>query len=277
MTFRLAPTALQAGYRLESLEAAGSTNAIALERAGSGDAGGLWVVTDRQEAGRGRRGRPWQTEKGNLAASLLVVGDHDLKRTATLGFVAGLSLHDALSAIVPSANVAVALDAGRSAGGSARNRFELKWPNDVLAAGAKLSGILLESTLRQDGKQATAIGWGVNVVSHPSDTPYPASSLLQLGASCDASDVFTALSDAWQENYSVWNGPAGLDHIRLRWLDRASGIGSSVAVNLDGRVARGIFETIDEDCRFVIRQDDGTRMHIAAGDVHFGAVSSARN
>lgn len=269
--FALAPTALQAGYRLKTFPTVGSTNAEALDAARDGDPGRLWVVSDHQQSGRGRRGRAWQTEPGNLAASLLIVDRHDLKATATLSFVAGLALHDALTALLPGADVAVALD------GDAQRRFELKWPNDVLAGGAKLSGILLESTSLPGGEQATAIGWGVNVTSHPEGTDYPATSLSVLGAGVDAADVFLALSDAWHENHALWNGATGLDAIRRRWLERASGLGAPVAVRIDGRIVRGVFETIDADCRFVIRENEGGRLtHIAAGDVHFGAVASAR-
>lgn len=48
-----------------------------------------------------------------------------------------------------------------------------------------------------------------------------------------------------------------------------------MVVRIDGRVVRGVFETIDEECRFVIRADDGSRVTVAAGDVHFGTVASA--
>ena len=91
----------------------------------------------------------------------------------------------------------------------------------------------------------------------------------------DAETLFLALSDAWMYNVRLWNEGRGLDAIRGRWLERAAGLGSEVAVKVDGRVVRGIFETIDEDCRFVIRAEDGERVTIAAGDVHFGAVASA--
>ncbi|HBN6228238.1 TPA: hypothetical protein L3M60_003651, partial [Clostridioides difficile] len=83
--------------------------------------------------------------------------------------------------------------------------------------------------------------------------------LKQLGAACDAETLFLALSDAWQENSRIWNEGRGLADIRKRWLKRAAGIGSEVAVRVDGSVLRGIFETIDEDCRFVIRDNDGER------------------
>jgi BirA family biotin operon repressor/biotin-[acetyl-CoA-carboxylase] ligase len=272
MSFRLAPSATGAGYRLESFASVGSTNAIALERAHAGEIGPLWIVSKKQESGRGRRGREWATPEGNLAATLLLAGLRDLKAAATLGFVAGLSLGDALEAVAPGKSVAIALD-GADAGRG--RRFELKWPNDVLADGAKLAGILLESAALADGSFAVAVGIGVNVVAHPQGLPYPATSLSALGADCDAETLFLALSDAWIGNWRAWSNGRGLAETRRRWLARAAGLGGEVAVRLDGQVLRGIFETIDEDCRFVIRDRQGRAHGIAAGDVHFGAVASA--
>jgi len=85
-----------------------------------------------------------------------------------------------------------------------------------------------------------------------------------------------ALSDAWTDNARLWDHGRGLDAIRRRWLARAAGLGGEVAVRIDGNVVRGTFETIDADCRFVIRDDEGSVVTVAAGDVHFGAVASAR-
>ena len=272
MGFILSPLAAAQGYRLTAFDRVGSTNTLALEHAREGDPGSHWLVSKRQEAGKGRRGRVWETPEGNLAATLLLVPDFEIKVAATLGFVAGLALSDALAAVLPGLTVGVGVDGGTPLSGG---RFELKWPNDVLADGAKLSGILLESAMLDQRRFALAIGIGVNVVAHPADVPYPATSLAALGANCDAETLFLALSDAWMDNVRLWNEGRGLDAIRVRWLERAAGLGSEVAVKVDGRVVRGIFETIDEDCRFVIRTEDGERVTIAAGDVHFGAVASA--
>src|SRR5690606_2317669 len=101
--FVLAPPAIAAGYRLEAHQSVTSTNALALERAREGDPGRLWVVATEQRGGRGRRGRPWATPRGNLAATLLLVDAFDPATAATLGFVAGLALGDALAAVVPEA------------------------------------------------------------------------------------------------------------------------------------------------------------------------------
>jgi len=275
MAFALSPLAKRAGYRVESFETIGSTNAEALQRAGDGDPGQLWIVSKKQESGRGRRGRAWATPEGNLAATLLATGRYELSRAATLGFVAGLSLSDALDAVMPAGSIAIAIDGAVGRAASARARIELKWPNDVLADGAKLAGILLESTVLPDGRFAAAIGIGVNVVSRPDDLPYPATSLRELGAKIDAESLFLALSDAWIANAADWDEGRGIAAIRGRWLDRAAGLGGEVAVKVDGAVVRGVFETIDEDCRFVIRGRDGSLTRISAGDVHFGAVASA--
>jgi BirA family biotin operon repressor/biotin-[acetyl-CoA-carboxylase] ligase len=276
MGFSLSLLAQQNGFRLETFETIGSTNAVALERALAGDPGKLWIVSKKQESGRGRRGRAWATSHGNLAASLLLTGRFELKTAATLGFVAGLSLADALDAVCPAATFSVGLDGAGNAGtGKSPLRVELKWPNDLLAGGAKLAGILLESAQLPKDRFAIVIGIGVNVVAHPHDVPYPATSLARLGADCDAETLFLALSDAWEENSRIWGEGRGLAEIRKRWLARAAGLGSEVSVRVDGNILRGIFETIDEDCRFVIRDNNGERVKIAAGDVHFGAVASA--
>lgn len=271
MGFRLAASAAALGYRLESFDSVGSTNAIAMERALEGDRGPLWLVSKKQEAGRGRRGRVWATPEGNLAATLLLADLTSLSHAATLGFVAGLALGDALDAVATGAGKVA--PGGASAAG--RGRFELKWPNDVLAGGAKLAGILLESTALPDGRFAVAVGVGVNVVAHPDGLPYPATSLSALGSKVDAEHLFLALSDAWLGHVARWNRGRGLSAIRDAWLKRAAGLGGEVAVRVDGDVLRGVFETIDEDCRFVVRDRDGNLRRLAAGDVHFGAVASA--
>ena len=120
----------------------------------------------QQTAGRGRRGRQWESPHGNLAATLLIVPDADPTLAATLGFVAGVALNRALSAIsCPAALVKIGIDGADALDGS--GRIALKWPNDVLADGAKLAGILLEASKLPDGRHAVAIGIGVNVVAAP--------------------------------------------------------------------------------------------------------------
>ncbi|QDZ13200.1 biotin--[acetyl-CoA-carboxylase] ligase [Devosia ginsengisoli] len=264
-----------AGYRLRGYDSIGSTNSEAIEAATAGDLGGIWFAARQQTAGRGRRGRQWESPHGNLAATLLIVPEADPTLAATLGFVAGVSLNRALSAILPGGLVKIGIDGADALEG--KSRIALKWPNDVLADGAKLAGILLEASKLPDGRHAIAIGFGVNVVAAPEGLPYPATSLADLGVSLSAEDVFEALGDAWVETFGLWNDGRGIGDVLKHWRASAAGIGAPVAVNQNGDVLRGIFETIDDAGRLIVRAEDNRRIAITAGDVHFGATASARS
>jgi len=272
--FTLGPKARAAGYRLRGHDTIGSTNTEALAAAAAGDPGGIWFAALQQTEGRGRRGRQWINPHGNLAATLLILPDADPASSATLGFVAGVALNRALSAILPGGMVKIGIDGADLLGGG---RVALKWPNDVLADGAKLAGILLEASKLSSGQQAVAIGIGVNVVAAPEGLPYPATSLVALGVPCSVESVFEALSDAWVDAFRLWNDGRGVGDVLKHWRASAAGIGAPVAVNQDGDVLRGIFETIDDDGRLIVRTDDTRRIAITAGDVHFGATASARS
>ncbi len=267
MAFVLAERARLSGYRLHGHEAVGSTNSEAMQAARAGDPGRLWVAAREQTAGRGRRGSAWSTNAGNLAASCLLTTDIAPARLATLGFVAGLSLHDALADVVPDAGVAPSRPPVR---------FALKWPNDVLADGAKLSGILLESEPLAGSRHALVTGIGVNVATAPQGLPYPTASLVGLGAACSPEGLFAALSEHWCRYEELWDEGRGLQAIRAAWLERAAGLGEPVSIRVGGEVSRGVFETIDEECRLVLRTAAGSRLHVSAGEVHFGTVASHR-
>ncbi|WP_108397315.1 biotin--[acetyl-CoA-carboxylase] ligase [Devosia submarina] len=273
--FSLGPKARAAGYRLRGFDSVGSTNIEAIAAAAAGDPGGIWFAAREQTAGRGRRGRQWVNPHGNLAATLLIIPDVDPNLSATLGFVAGVALKSALADILPRGLVKIGLDGADALAGEAR--VALKWPNDVLADGAKLAGILLEASKSPEGKHAIAVGIGVNVVSAPVGLPYPATSLADLGVSRTTEDVFLALSEAWVDAFSLWDDSRGVAAVLDQWRGAAAGIGSPVAVNQNGDVLRGIFETIDGAGRLIVRSDDNRRVAITAGDVHFGATASARS
>jgi BirA family transcriptional regulator, biotin operon repressor / biotin---[acetyl-CoA-carboxylase] ligase len=276
-SFALGPKARAAGYRLRGFDTIGSTNTEALEAASAGDAGGIWFAARQQTAGRGRRGRQWASPHGNLAATLLMVPDTDPTLSATLGFVAGVSLNLALSSILPNGVVKLGIDGADGVSEGRPSRIALKWPNDVLADGAKLAGILLEAHKLNDGRHAIAIGFGVNAVAAPQGLPYPATSLVDLGITRSAEDIFEALSDAWVDTFALWQDGQGIAAVLSLWRSAAAGIGAPVAVNQNGATVRGIFETIDDAGRLIVRADDDSRIAITAGDVHFGATASARS
>jgi BirA family biotin operon repressor/biotin-[acetyl-CoA-carboxylase] ligase len=260
MAFTLGPRAQVAGYRLASFDQIGSTNSEALARANAGERGPMWFVTSEQTAGRGRRHRPWVAPRGNLAASVLETIDVAPATAATLGFAAGLALAAALQEVA----------------GSARPGFFLKWPNDVMAGQAKLTGILLEAEAVQGRGLAVVVGMGTNVVAAPEGLPVPATSLLALGLETTAEQLFTALSDSWAEYRGIWDDGRGFGEIRRRWLALAAGLGQPVSVHTGQTTVSGIFDTIDDTGCMIVRTSTGDRVPISAGDVHFGQAASVR-
>jgi len=243
---QLDPTAQAAGARLVAYDTIGSTNEEALRLARTGERAPLWVVAKSQTAGRGRRGRTWVSEPGNLYASLLLSDPSPPERFPELSFVAALALHDAVTARVPGL-------AGRVA---------LKWPNDLLIDRNKFAGILVE------GEGATVvIGIGVNCAHHPAGTEYPATDLAAAGVRATPDSLLPPLSAATVARLAQWDRGAGFAAIRADWISRAAGIGKPVRVKTgDGEVA-GTFEAIDANGRLVLRLADGTMQTIAAGDV----------
>jgi BirA family transcriptional regulator, biotin operon repressor / biotin---[acetyl-CoA-carboxylase] ligase len=265
MAFSLGPRAVSAGYRLAAFDSIGSTNAEALARARDGEQGPIWFVTSEQTAGRGRRHRPWIAPRGNLASSILEVMEISPAIAATLGFAAGLALEAALQK--------VSLEASLRSAGSDEMKFALKWPNDVLAGNKKLAGILLEAEAVAD-RLAVVVGIGTNVVAAPEGTPTPAVSLNALGVHIGAEELFGALSDAWAEYRGIWDDGRGFAEIRLKWLQRAAGLGRAVSIQSGGSTVSGTFETIDEQGCMIVGASDGRRTPISAGDVYFGAAAS---
>jgi BirA family transcriptional regulator, biotin operon repressor / biotin---[acetyl-CoA-carboxylase] ligase len=242
---RLDPAAEAAGARLNTHDTIGSTNEEALRLARAGEGGPLWITASRQSAGRGRRGRAWVSEPGNLYASLLLGAPSKPERFPELSFVAALALHDAVTARIP----------GLAA------RVVLKWPNDLLIDRNKFAGILVE------GEGTTVvIGFGVNCVHHPSGTDHPATDLATAGVRTTPESVFAPLSAAMTVRLGQWDSGAGFSSIRSDWLARAIGLGKPIRVKGADGAIEGRFEGIDDTGRLLLRREGGVEA-LAAGDV----------
>lgn len=241
------------GYRVLALGEVDSTNLFALDRARAGVPGGLWILAERQSAGRGRQGRAWVSEPGNLYCSLLLRDPAPAANLGELPLVAALAVHDAVADMLPP---------------DRRPALEIKWPNDLLLAGAKISGMLIEGEARPEGR-VVVIGIGVNCRHHPSDTPYPATDLAASGLDVAPGDLFVALAARFARRLGEWQG-GGFDRLREAWLARARGLGKAITVRLPGETVDGLFDGLDAAGRLVLRTRDGRTRTISAGDVFFG-------
>lgn len=247
---RLHPAAVAAGVRLAAHDTLASTNTQALTAARHGEQGPLWVTARQQTAGRGRRGNEWTSLPGNLHATLLLADPAPPDHAPELSFVAALAVHDAIIDCAPAL----------------RGKLSLKWPNDILCGGAKLTGILIEGE-GIAGKLVVVVGIGANCRHHPPSTNYPTTDLAAAGADVSAETLFTALSATMLRRLSQWRRGAGFDLIRADWLERATGISGEMRVRLPSREFFGRGEGMDERGRLLVRVADGSLQAITAGDV----------
>ncbi|HEX5079921.1 MAG TPA: biotin--[acetyl-CoA-carboxylase] ligase, partial [Geminicoccaceae bacterium] len=213
------------GFRLCELDRVDSTNDEVRHRAAAGAEPGLVVLARRQTRGRGRHGRAWASPAGNLYASLLLQVDGPLATSAQLSFVAGLALAEARERHAPAGVLP-----------------RLKWPNDVLLGRAKVAGILLESAgVGSTGTADVIVGTGVNIVSCPRDTPYPATSLLEQGFAPIAPrallGTYLAALDRWLRRWRE----AGFGAVREAWCARGLGLGEQIRLRLAREELHGRF------------------------------------
>jgi BirA family biotin operon repressor/biotin-[acetyl-CoA-carboxylase] ligase len=218
----------------------------------AGDPGNLWVTARSQSAGKGRRGRPWASEPGNLYASLLLIDPSPISKVGTLPLVAGLGVHRALRPFFASHPKALAI----------------KWPNDLLVDGRKICGILLESEPLADGRLAVVIGCGINCAAHPENPLYPTTDLAECGIEAGPEKIFPSLAAEMARVLAEWNGGAGFAGIREDWLLAAGGRGGPVTVKRQDSETAGIFEDIDRD-GYLLLNVAGERRRISAGDLFF--------
>jgi len=228
-----------------TIPATGSTNDDLAAMARDGAAEGLWLRAETQTGGKGRQGRSWVSPAANLYASTLVRLRPGDPPAPTLALAAAVALHE-IAALFCSAP-----------------DLRIKWPNDLMADGAKLAGILLE----REG-EAVVVGFGVNLAHHPDDVARPATSLAALtGSAPDASAFLEALAEAFARWLGRWRSE-GLATLRAAWLAAAHPVGTALSTHVpDGERVDGVFEGLDEAGALRLRLPGGGLQLIHAGDV----------
>ena len=240
---------LPEGWRLAAHDTLGSTNDEALRLLRAGAPAPTLVWARAQESGRGRDGRVWSSPPGNIYASLLLRPPGTPLVAAQLGFVAALAIGEALAARVPEVT--------------------LKWPNDVLQAGRKIAGILLETEgVGAEGIAGLVVGFGVNVARHPAEARLPATSLHAAGdAGARVEEVLSAIARDFARWHATWSSD-GFAPVRAAWLARAHGLGGAIEVRLPRETIAGRFRDVDARGVLILETASGARA-ITAGDVFF--------
>lgn len=225
----------------------GSTNADLLARAREGAdlCEGSWLIADRQNAGRGRRGRAWLDGPGNFTGSTVVriaTGD---PAPSSLSFVAALAVYEALLRHIATPAL-----------------LQVKWPNDILFDGAKLAGILLERA-----GDTAVVGIGVNLAWSPALSDRSTSNLGLLGPAPDRDAFADDLARGFEDELDRWRR-FGLEPVFSRWLAVAHPVGAAMTVHdADGTAIAGTFAGLEPDGALRLRLADGAARVIHAGEV----------
>jgi BirA family biotin operon repressor/biotin-[acetyl-CoA-carboxylase] ligase len=226
----------------EVLETTPSTMADVEERAVLGAPEGTVVVAEEQTAGRGRRGRSWEsTSRAGLWLSVLLRPTTPVERLGWLPLVVG---------------VAVARALRREAGVDAR----VKWPNDVLVEDRKIAGVLSERL----GDGAVIVGVGVNVDQVEAELPVGGTSLRALGRDVDRTRLLIQVLDEVAGAYRAWQ--SGEDIVPA-YADLSVTLGRDVVADLGDRSVTGRAVRLGASGELVIEGADRDEIVVSAGDV----------
>ena len=204
-----------------------------------------------QDGGRGRHGNSWTSPMGNLYMSVLLRPKGELQKAGEFGFVVAVALHQALLSYVDEDE----------------HKIQLKWPNDVLVNGLKISGILLECepSLDHKGIMHMVVGVGVNIFNAPD----LATSLNDVAhEAIYVNKVRDKILDKLSETYILWQ-EKGFAPIRQMWLNEAYCLDEPITARLKGGSHQGVFKGLSEDGALVLGMEDGSEKEIHAAEVHF--------
>ncbi|WP_248925465.1 biotin--[acetyl-CoA-carboxylase] ligase [Paenibacillus hamazuiensis] len=241
------------GRTIRYIDEADSTQNVLHRLAEEGAEEGTLVIAERQTAGRGRMGRGWHSPKGKgIWMSLLLRPRVPLHFTPQLTLLAAVAL---CRAIRGATNV----DAG------------IKWPNDLLANGKKISGILLESKAEDERLKYIVAGIGISANLEPDDYPEElqdkATSLfIESGRPVDRAALIAAFLHEFEVLYSLFH-EQGFAPVRMMWEALSVSLHRTVRCQMPNGYVEGVAESIDDSGALTVRVASGERVKVYSGDV----------
>lgn len=237
-------------YHLLSFDSLDSTNEEAKRLAKAGGCHGAVIWAKEQTSGKGRMGREWVSQEGNLFVSILLAPDKAAELLPQLSFVTAVAAIEALEGMLTTHNLTC------------------KWPNDILLDDRKLGGILLESfQAGPENKNFIVVGVGINVETAPEGTEFPATCLKAAGVELvSAKIILSRFVHHFIEVYNVWDNK-GFTAIRKCWEKNAWGVGTRLCARLPDSEIEGISEGIDTRGGLILRLDNGKKHTVQVGDV----------
>ncbi|MDZ7697831.1 MAG: biotin--[acetyl-CoA-carboxylase] ligase [Deltaproteobacteria bacterium] len=230
-----------------------STNARAKDMASEGAAEGTVVVAEKQTGGRGRKGRDWfSPPMGGIYCSLILRPEFPPEDGPKITFLSAVAAAEALGRFMSSG-------------------LTIKWPNDILANGKKIAGILTEMTSEMDAINYVVVGIGINVNTHafPGDIQQKATSLLrETNERFSRVAILRAYLEAQEKWYNLFK-KEGFEPILEKWATMAPIVGKAVRIEMVDRTIEGKVRGIDPDGVLIVEDKDGAAHRIISGDVFF--------
>lgn len=239
---------MSGGWQIHEHGSVSSTQDILKDMANKGAAEGNVVVAAEQTVGRGRHGRSWESQPGNLYLSLLLRPNCRAAQLGQISILAGLAVYQALGELVKDPK-----------------DLMLKWPNDVLLGGRKCAGILIETSLKSDVVEWVAVGIGVNINSAPENGVF-LNGYTKREVSAESCRSF--LLSYMGMHYLQWKTSGAFQGVRIAWMSGAHAKGEPVSVKIDKDLLEGDFHGIDEQGSLLLQTQGGEIKTITAGDVY---------
>lgn len=242
----------RAGQNLAFYEETDSTNNQARRLAESGAPDGTLVIAVTQTAGKGRRGRGWTSPGGDgIWMSLLLRPSFGPEAASMLTLVAAMAVHQGIRRTT-------GLECG------------IKWPNDLVADGRKLCGILTEMSTEADYIRYVVVGIGINVGirEFPEDLRDKATSLyLCQKKAVSRSRLVAEVMEAWEKYYDIFNQTLDLRNLRQEYNRELVNTGKPVKVLAPENTCTGTALGIDSVGRLLVELEDGSIREVVSGEV----------
>lgn len=238
------------GHKIFTFDSIDSTNNCAKAVAGCGATEGTVVIAEQQTAGRGRMGRPWQSNPNENLIFSIVLRPHVSA--------------DALNLLPLYVAVAISEAIERVTG----LKVECKWPNDILYNGKKLAGILIEGSVKQDTMDYVVIGVGINVnqMKFDGDLSTKASSLrLESNKEIDRARLFKEILGGLEKDYRMFQ-TSGFQSVVPQWIAHSSMLNKPISVSQQGNVISGVVKGLSPEGGLVLKSN-GSEQTVFAGDV----------
>lgn len=239
---------------VQLLDSVVSTQEVAKELAENGALEGTTVIAEEQTGARGRMGRKWFSPRGKgIWMSIVLRPELPLSETPQLTLLAGVAVCKAIRRVT-------SVEAG------------IKWPNDLLAGGRKICGILLESSLREGKLQYCIAGIGISANMTEADYPehlMEVATSLRIqrgGVPVDRLELAEAVLDELERHYHLYMNQ-GFKPIKELWESMSVTLGRQIALNSPQGRVEGVVVGLDEMGGLLLRSSSGEISSVCSGEI----------